>query len=82
MDELHTYFLALDDKERKAFAESIGSTTRYIGKVLRDKQNNLLFGPKLCTQIELTTNGKFTRKYLRPNDWEEIWPELKIPNAA
>lgn len=26
--------------------------------------------------IELATNGEVTRKDLRPDDWERIWPEL------
>jgi len=29
-----------------------------------------------CTQLEIATGGKITRKDLRPNDWSEIWPEL------
>lgn len=32
--------------------------------------------PKTCVDIERITNGKFTRKDLRPNDWQDIWPEL------
>ena len=30
-----------------------------------------------CVQIEKLTNGAVTRKDLRPDDWHEIWPELK-----
>lgn len=33
--------------------------------------------PKRCVQIEKITNGKVSRKDLRPNDWQEIWPELQ-----
>ena len=29
-----------------------------------------------CVAIERATNGAVTRKDLRPDDWEEIWPEL------
>lgn len=29
-----------------------------------------------CTPIELATDGKVTRKDLRPDDWQAIWPEL------
>lgn len=29
-----------------------------------------------CVAIEQATNGAVTRKDLRPNDWESIWPEL------
>lgn len=30
-----------------------------------------------CTAIEKATNGAVTRKDLRPDDWADIWPELK-----
>lgn len=30
-----------------------------------------------CVQIEQITGGAVTRKDLRPDDWHEIWPELK-----
>jgi DNA-binding transcriptional regulator YdaS (Cro superfamily) len=30
-----------------------------------------------CVAIEQATNGKVTRKDLRPDDWHLIWPELK-----
>ena len=29
-----------------------------------------------CTPIEQATKGAVTRKDLRPNDWQAIWPEL------
>ena len=29
-----------------------------------------------CVQIEQATNGIVTRKDLRPDDWDAIWPEL------
>jgi DNA-binding transcriptional regulator YdaS (Cro superfamily) len=29
-----------------------------------------------CTAIEKATNGAVTRKDLRPDDWQAIWPEL------
>ncbi len=32
---------------------------------------------KLCVKIEQDTEGKFTRKQLRPDDWQLIWPELQ-----
>jgi DNA-binding transcriptional regulator YdaS (Cro superfamily) len=32
--------------------------------------------PKGCVKIEKLTNGLVTRKDLRPNDWQDIWPEL------
>jgi DNA-binding transcriptional regulator YdaS (Cro superfamily) len=29
-----------------------------------------------CVHIEKITNKQVTRKDLRPDDWESIWPEL------
>jgi DNA-binding transcriptional regulator YdaS (Cro superfamily) len=29
-----------------------------------------------CAQLERATGGVVTRKDLRPDDWQEIWPEL------
>jgi len=29
-----------------------------------------------CAQIEAATGGQVTRRDLRPNDWQQIWPEL------
>ena len=29
-----------------------------------------------CTAIERATGGAVTRKDLRPNDWQDHWPEL------
>lgn len=31
-----------------------------------------------CVAIEIATNGKVTRKDLKPNDWQKIWPELSL----
>jgi len=35
-----------------------------------------------CADIELATDGKVTRKDLRPDDWARIWPELTNKEAA
>lgn len=29
-----------------------------------------------CATIEFATNGAVTRRDLRPDDWQKIWPEL------
>lgn len=29
-----------------------------------------------CAAIERATNGAVTRRDLRPDDWQHIWPEL------
>lgn len=35
-----------------------------------------LIEPLLCARIERVTKGAVTRQQLRPDDWQEIWPEL------
>jgi len=32
--------------------------------------------PERCVEIEVATNGDVTRRDLRPEDWQRIWPEL------
>lgn len=34
-----------------------------------------------CVVIERETVGRVSRKDLRPDDWEKIWPELAVPPA-
>jgi DNA-binding transcriptional regulator YdaS (Cro superfamily) len=33
-----------------------------------------------CVSIESATGGEVTRKELRPDDWQAIWPELAEPD--
>lgn len=35
-----------------------------------------------CSAIERATNGQVTRQELRPEDWQDIWPELVDKEAA
>ncbi len=32
---------------------------------------------RFCARIEAATEGRVTRKDLRPDDWQAIWPELE-----
>jgi DNA-binding transcriptional regulator YdaS (Cro superfamily) len=36
---------------------------------------------KHCAAVERLTDGKVTRKMLRPNDWHIYWPELAEPSV-
>jgi DNA-binding transcriptional regulator YdaS (Cro superfamily) len=33
--------------------------------------------PENCVGLELATNNQVTRRDLRPDDWQLIWPELR-----
>ncbi|WP_186084872.1 transcriptional regulator [Burkholderia gladioli] len=35
-----------------------------------------------CVAIERATDGAVTRRDLRPDDWQDIWPELVEPKAV
>lgn len=35
-----------------------------------------------CVPIERATDGAVTRQDLRPDDWQDIWPELAQSNTA
>lgn len=35
-----------------------------------------------CWAIERATSGAVTRRDLRPDDWQDIWPELADPARA
>lgn len=39
--------------------------------------------PKQCVRIERITDGRVSRRDLRPDDWRDIWPELaeQVPAA-
>jgi DNA-binding transcriptional regulator YdaS (Cro superfamily) len=38
--------------------------------------------PIYCMAIERATNGLVTRRDLRPDDWQQIWPDLAEPAAS
>ncbi len=70
------------DKEKisqSAFAEVVGVTQ---GMVYQWIGGHRPISPEKCVLIEKATNKKVTRKDLRPNDWELIWPELADKKAA
>ena len=35
-----------------------------------------------CVAIERATSGVVTRKDLRPDDWQKIWPEFALPEPT
>lgn len=48
-----------------------------VSQWLRPKASNgRPVPPKQCVRIEQLTQGQVTRRDLRPDDWQEIWPEL------
>jgi DNA-binding transcriptional regulator YdaS (Cro superfamily) len=66
----------LADQERGGatrFAESLGVSISYLSQMAA---GSAPISPARCVEIERATDGAVTRKDLRPDDWESIWPEL------
>lgn len=56
------------------FARRIGVSQSQVYQFLNDIRP---VSEKVCVRIEERTNGKLSRKLLRPHDWADIWPELR-----
>lgn len=50
-----------------------GSTRGYLRQIGYGNKN---VSAEIAARIELATSGEVTRKDLRPDDWQVIWPEL------
>lgn len=79
MKKLLDYFNSLNEECRRDF---LASTEQSDGSRLTEGylRKACSVGQKLhcgyCVAIERATGGAVTRKDLRPNDWQDIWPEL------
>ena len=72
-----TYFLSLGKLDRLALAKKCHVSVGHL--------QNISYGARvpsaaLCVLIEQTTKV-VTRKDLLPDDWESIWPELRVKAA-
>lgn len=74
MKQLTIYLNGLTKQEQADFAERCGTTVGYMRKVC---SVGGLLREKVCALAEAHSAGAVTRKDLRPDDWMEIWPELR-----
>lgn len=56
-----------------AIAQALGVTPPVVSDWVTGKKGVPL---ERCVQIERATNGEVRRQDLRPDDWQDIWPEL------
>jgi DNA-binding transcriptional regulator YdaS (Cro superfamily) len=56
-----------------SLANKLGVTTPTVNQWV---SNHRPVPIKQCVAIEKITGGAVSRKDLRPDDWEKIWPEL------
>ena len=73
MEELRKYLNSLSAEEQSAFAKRCKTSVGYLRKAISQKE---LIREKTCTYLELESGGQVSRKSLRPDDWQSIWPEL------
>jgi DNA-binding transcriptional regulator YdaS (Cro superfamily) len=71
--KLLAYLNSLSHEERHRFESATGTTVAYLRKAVSAKQR---LGAEICVAIEKATDGKISRRDLRPLDWQLIWPEL------
>lgn len=78
MKQLTLYLNGLTKQEQADFAERCGTTVGYMRKVC---SVGGLLREKVCALAEVHSGSAVTRKDLRPDDWADIWPELRaLPN--
>jgi DNA-binding transcriptional regulator YdaS (Cro superfamily) len=59
-----------------ALAETLGIPLSYLSQMA---SGNRAITPERASAIERATNGVISRRDLRPDDWQAIWPELAAP---
>lgn len=79
MDKLLKYLNGLAKEVRPGFATQCGTSEGYLRKAISNGQP---LRPTTCVLVERATDGQVTRKDLRPDDWQNIWPELAPSCAA
>jgi DNA-binding transcriptional regulator YdaS (Cro superfamily) len=74
------YLVYMTNPIDKAIAEcgGLGNLATKIGATSNQVTNWRIRGAPVeyCAAIEIATDKKVTRKDLRPDDWQRIWPEL------
>lgn len=73
MREVLEYLKRLPPEGRADFAVRCGTSLGYLRKAASVGQ---LFNPATCVRLEVESGGVITRPMLRPDDWQDIWPEL------
>lgn len=73
MDKLLKFINSLSKDAREAFADACGTSIGYLRKAVSSGQT---LSAATCVAVERESNRQVTRKDLRPNDWQSIWPEI------
>lgn len=76
--ELHAWLKGKSGRSQK-LAKGIGVPASFISKLRSGKKKVPI---ARCVAIERFTGGEVTRKDLRPDDWQNYWPELATPEPS
>ena len=76
--KLKTYLSQLERGGAAELAENLSISPSFLSQI---SSGTCAVSPERCVEIEQATNGEVTRKDLRPDDWERIWPELSKDSA-
>lgn len=76
---LRAYLASLERGGASRIAELLGISISYLSQL---STGAAAISPARCVAIEFATGGEVTRKDLRPDDWQSIWPELASAEAA
>ncbi|KVE34309.1 transcriptional regulator [Burkholderia sp. TSV86] len=73
MNKLLAFINGMAVAARANFCARIGASEGYLRKAISVGHN---LGAGLCVRIERESSHEVTRRDLRPDDWQDIWPEL------
>ncbi|KVG89469.1 hypothetical protein WT81_04990 [Burkholderia stagnalis] len=79
MDKLKSFIASIPRAERDRFAVRCRTTSAFLRNVIYGTRKP---GEKLCVAIERESKCAVTRRDLRPDDWQDIWPELTQPKEG
>lgn len=71
--DLKTYINELPRGGAAEFAKRLNVSASYLSQLAAGTTHR---SPQRCVEIEVHSGGAVTRKDLRPDDWQSIWPEL------
>lgn len=76
---LKTYIGSAKRGTATRLAASIGVSISYLSQMASGAAP---ISAERCVVIERATNGAVSRRDLRPDDWQDIWPELAEAKEA